>query len=196
VKRISYWVLSTVSAFVLLLGFDASQRGSAVTATPATISGGGTDTASGGSSSSGSSGGTGSGGGNGSSSSGRSGNNSSGKSSGNNSSGNSSGTSSGTSGGSSTQTSTSTVTGSVAQTQWGPVQVKLTITGGKITKVSILQYPNGNGRDIEIANYSLPILIDETLKSQRAHIDIVSGATYTSTGYVESLQSALDQANL
>ena len=60
----------------------------------------------------------------------------------------------------------------------------------------VLQYPNGNGRDVEIANYSLPILIQETIQSQSAHIDMVSGATYTSTGYIQSLQSALDQANL
>ena len=67
---------------------------------------------------------------------------------------------------------------------------------GSITKVSVLQYPNGNGRDVEIDAYSLPILIQETIKSQSANIDMVSGATYTSTGYIQSLQSALDQANL
>jgi FMN-binding protein len=184
VKRISYWVLSTVSAFVLLLGFDASQRGSSVTATPATI-GGSTDTPSGSSSSSGSSGNTRSG--NGSSSSGGSGNNSS---------GNSSGNGSGHSSSPSPRPTPSTVTGAVAQTVWGPVQVQLTVAGQKVTKVGILQYPDGNSRDVEIARYALPILIDETLKSQSAHIDMVSGATYTSTGYVQSLQSALDQANL
>jgi uncharacterized protein with FMN-binding domain len=74
--------------------------------------------------------------------------------------------------------------------------VQLTVRNGSITKVSILQYPNGNGRDVEIADYSLPVLIRETLASQSAHIDMVSGATYTSTGYIQSLQSALDQANL
>jgi uncharacterized protein with FMN-binding domain len=79
---------------------------------------------------------------------------------------------------------------------WGPVQVQLTVSDSTITKVAILQYPDGNGRDLEIANYSLPILINETLKSQSAHIDMVSGATYTSTGYVQSLQSALDRAHL
>jgi uncharacterized protein with FMN-binding domain len=74
--------------------------------------------------------------------------------------------------------------------------VQLTVKNGSITKVSILQYPNGNSRDVELANYSLPILIQETIHSQSAHIDMVSGATYTSTGYLQSLQSALDQANL
>jgi uncharacterized protein with FMN-binding domain len=181
VKRISYWVLSTVSAFVLLLGFDASQRGSAVTATPATITGGSTDTSSAGPSSSGSSGGNGNGNGSGNGSSANGSNNQ---------------PSSGSSSKPSPRPTTSTVTGTVAQTMWGPVQVQLTVAGQKVTKVSILQYPNGNGRDIEIANYAFPILIDETIKSQSAHIDMVSGATYTSTGYVQSLQSALDQANL
>ncbi len=76
------------------------------------------------------------------------------------------------------------------------MQVQLTIRDGSITKVTVLQYPNGNSRDVEIANYSLPILIQETMQSQNANIDMVSGATYTSDGYIRSLQSALDQANL
>jgi uncharacterized protein with FMN-binding domain len=88
------------------------------------------------------------------------------------------------------------VTGSVAQTQWGPVQVQLTVSNATITKVAVLQYPNGNPRDVQIAAYSLPILIRETTQSQSANIDMVSGATYTSTGYIQSLQSALDQAHL
>ena len=88
----------------------------------------------------------------------------------------------------------STVTGDVAQTQWGPVQVQLTVQGGKITAVNVLQYPNGNHRDVEINDYALPILIDETVKAQNAQIDMVSGATVTSDGYIRSLQSALDQA--
>ena len=76
------------------------------------------------------------------------------------------------------------------------MQVQLTVRKGSITQVSMLQYPDGNGRDVEIANYSLPILIKETISSQSADIDMVSGATYTSTGYIQSLQNALDQANL
>ncbi|WP_132145814.1 FMN-binding protein [Kribbella antiqua] len=87
-----------------------------------------------------------------------------------------------------------TVTGEVASTQWGPVQVQLTIENGKITAVNVLQYPNGNHRDVEINDYALPILIDETTKAQSAQIDMVSGATVTSDGYIRSLQSALDQA--
>ena len=88
---------------------------------------------------------------------------------------------------------TKTVTGAVAQTQWGPVQVRLTASGTNLTKVDVLQYPHGNGNDAQINGYALPILVQETMKAQSAHIDMVSGATITSTGYLQSLQSALDQ---
>jgi uncharacterized protein with FMN-binding domain len=94
----------------------------------------------------------------------------------------------------SSSSSTVTVTGDVASTQWGPVQVQLTLQGGKITDVNVAQYPNGNHRDVEINDYALPILIDETRQAQSAQIDMVSGATVTSDGYIRSLQSALDQA--
>jgi uncharacterized protein with FMN-binding domain len=97
---------------------------------------------------------------------------------------------------SSSTTKSTTVTGDVASTQWGPVQVQLTLSGGEITKVSVLQYPSGNGKDAEINSYALPILTQETTSAQSASIDMVSGATVTSTGYIQSLQSALDQANL
>ena len=107
----------------------------------------------------------------------------------------SSGSGADSSGGGTTGTSeSSTVTGSVAQTQWGPVQVELTLGGSTITKVSVVQYPNGNGRDQEINSYALPILVQETIDAQSADIDMVSGATVTSVGYQQSLQSALDQA--
>ncbi|MGZ4509072.1 MAG: FMN-binding protein [Blastococcus sp.] len=88
------------------------------------------------------------------------------------------------------------VTGQVADTRWGPVQVQLTITGRKITDVAVVQYPDGNGRDQEINSQALPILIQETMQAQSANIDMVSGATVTSDGYLQSLQSALDQAGL
>jgi uncharacterized protein with FMN-binding domain len=98
--------------------------------------------------------------------------------------------SSGTSGGS------KTYTGSVAQTRWGPVQITITVTAGKITDVTVPIYPNGNGRDQEINANALPILTSETLSAQSAGIDGVSGATVTSDGYKESLQAALDAAHL
>jgi uncharacterized protein with FMN-binding domain len=91
---------------------------------------------------------------------------------------------------------TRTVTGSSVDTQWGPVQVQLTVRSGKITKVSVVEYPNGNPRDQEINSYAIPQLVQETLAAQSDKIDIVSGATVTSDGYVGSLQSALDKAGL
>jgi uncharacterized protein with FMN-binding domain len=96
----------------------------------------------------------------------------------------------------STAATASTVTGAVADTRWGPVQVQLTIANKKITDVSVVQYPNGNGRDQEINAQALPILIQETLAKQSASIDMVSGATVTSDGYLQSLQSALDKAGI
>ena len=91
-------------------------------------------------------------------------------------------------------TTTKTYTGDVAQTRWGPVQVQITVRNNKITKVTVLQQPNGNPRDIEINDQALPILIEDTISAQSANIDMVSGATVTSDGYLRSLQAALDQA--
>ncbi|WP_029432164.1 FMN-binding protein [Blastococcus sp. URHD0036] len=89
-----------------------------------------------------------------------------------------------------------TVTGDAASTRWGPVQVQLTVQDGTITDVSVVRYPDGNGRDQQINARALPILVRETLAAQGAGIDMVSGATVTSNGYLDSLQSALDQAGL
>ena len=99
-------------------------------------------------------------------------------------------------GSNSNSTSSSTVTGDVAQTRWGPVQVELTVNAASVTEVRVLQYPTGNSTDEQINSYALPVLIQETLDSQSANIDMVSGATVTSVGYQQSLQSALDQAGL
>jgi uncharacterized protein with FMN-binding domain len=98
------------------------------------------------------------------------------------------------SGSSSSSTKIATYTGPMAQTRWGPVQVKITVQGGRLTKVTILQQPSGNSRDAEINNYALPILINETVTAQSTNIDMVSGATVTSEGYLQSLQASLDQA--
>jgi uncharacterized protein with FMN-binding domain len=86
--------------------------------------------------------------------------------------------------------------GSVASTRWGDVQVSITVANGRITAVSVPVYPNSNGRDQQINARALPILTQETIAAQSAHIDTVSGATVTSDGYVESLQAALDAAHL
>ncbi|SOR83073.1 FMN-binding protein [Streptomyces chartreusis] len=86
-----------------------------------------------------------------------------------------------------------TVTGSVAQTQYGPVQVRVTVAGGKITKAEAVQAPKG-GRSDQITSASVPRLNQAAVAAGNAQIDAVSGATYTSAGYKQSLQSALDQA--
>jgi uncharacterized protein with FMN-binding domain len=115
------------------------------------------------------------------------------------SSGGSSGSSSGGSSGSSSKSTSSgpkTYTGEVADTEWGPVQVQITVANGKITAVQPTQVPNGNFRDQEINSYAVPILNQEVVQAQSAQIDAVSGATVTSDGYVQSLQSAIDQAHL
>lgn len=93
-------------------------------------------------------------------------------------------------------TGTKTVTGDTVQTRWGPVQVKITVTNGKVTDVTAVQYPSDNPRDQEINSYALPQLKSEALAAQSASIDTVSGASYTSDGYRQSLQSALDSAGL
>ncbi|MEU7977468.1 FMN-binding protein [Micromonospora sp. NPDC049081] len=86
--------------------------------------------------------------------------------------------------------------GSVAQTRWGPVQVRITVAGGRITDVTALQVPDGNFRDQQINDYAVPILRQAALTAQSARIDTVSGATVTSDGYRESLQAAIDAAHL
>ncbi|MEV6236228.1 FMN-binding protein [Lentzea sp. NPDC051838] len=92
------------------------------------------------------------------------------------------------------ESSGGTVTGPAVDTRWGPVQVRITLDGGKITAVDVPVYPDGNRRDQQINDRALPILVQETLQAQSADIDAVSGATVTSEGYLESLQAALDQA--
>ena len=93
-------------------------------------------------------------------------------------------------------TYTGAVTGTAADTRWGPVQVKVTLANGKITAVDVVEEPDSNNRDQEINAEAVPQLVQETLQAQNAKIDMVSGATYTSEGYVQSLQSALDQAGV
>ncbi|MDV9189632.1 FMN-binding protein [Streptomyces sp. SR27] len=88
-----------------------------------------------------------------------------------------------------------TYTGDVVDTRYGPVQVRVTIANGRLTDVHAVRTPSENERDREIAGYAVPTLTGEALTAQSAHIDTVSGATYTSEGYIQSLQSALDQAH-
>lgn len=87
------------------------------------------------------------------------------------------------------------VTGGVVDTQYGPVQVEVTVRGGRITAAHALQHPSGDGQTDQINAYAVPQLDQETMAAQSAHIDTVSGATFTSEGYRQSLQSALDAAH-
>jgi uncharacterized protein with FMN-binding domain len=169
-RRIAVAALSTISGLVLLFSYHTSlDRSSAVPLGAAPGTGGGTT----GRTPSGSAPATGSGGG-------------------------SPGSSGSSGSGSSTEAAAEprTVTGETADTRWGPVQVQITVAGGKVTAARTLQVPDGNFRDQEINSYAVPILNQEAVQAQSAQIDAVSGATVTSDGYIRSLQSALDQAHL
>ena len=81
--------------------------------------------------------------------------------------------------------------GPTAQTRYGPVQVRITVAGGRITDVTALQLPESHGESVRINKRAGPVLRQEALAAQSAAIDTVSGATYTSQGYRTSLQAAL-----
>jgi uncharacterized protein with FMN-binding domain len=89
-----------------------------------------------------------------------------------------------------------TFTGASEQTRYGAVQVAAVISGGKLTNVTVLQVPDNGGYEDQIVSVAVPELKSEALSAQSANIQVVSGATYTSQGYAQSLQSALDQAGL
>jgi uncharacterized protein with FMN-binding domain len=105
------------------------------------------------------------------------------------------GTSSGTTATTTSGMTDGTYTGGAANTRYGPVQVQITVSGGAIADVQVIDYPDNDRRDQEINQRALPILVSETTQTQSSQIDMVSGATYTSEGYIASLQSAIDQAN-
>jgi uncharacterized protein with FMN-binding domain len=88
-----------------------------------------------------------------------------------------------------------TYTGQDIGTQFGDVQVKVTISGGKITDVQPIQLPFDRPRSAEISQFAAPQLHDEVLQAQSANIDYLGGATFTSDAYAQSVQSALDQAH-
>ncbi len=87
-----------------------------------------------------------------------------------------------------------TYLGAAITTRYGVVQVRLTVKGKTITNVSFAQLTAFDGRSQQINSDAAPQLLQETLSAQSAHVDTVSGATYTSDGYLQSLQSALDKA--
>ena len=86
------------------------------------------------------------------------------------------------------------VSGDPVQTNYGVVQVSVAMTGSHIDNVSFLQLSAYDGTSQYINSQAAPILVQETIAKQSAQIDTVSGASYTSAGYVQSLQSALDRA--
>jgi uncharacterized protein with FMN-binding domain len=92
--------------------------------------------------------------------------------------------------------STKTVTSDVASNQYGNVQLKVTVSNGKVTKIEALQVPQNDRKSAEINAYAEPALQASALQAQSANIDTVSGATYTSDSYKTALQSALDKAGL
>ncbi len=97
--------------------------------------------------------------------------------------------------GSSTTYKDGSYTGSVADAQWGYIQVKAIISGGKITDVQFLQYPNERDRSIQINSAADPQLTSEAIQAQSAQVDIVTGATDSSQAFIQSLSDALSQAH-
>ena len=87
-----------------------------------------------------------------------------------------------------------TYTGDAETVRWGTTQVKVTISDGKITDVTVVQENQNESRSVQISENAFPVLRSEVLSKQTAAVDTVSGATYTSDQYEASLQSALDKA--
>lgn len=171
-KRIAYWAMSTLTLVVMLFSYHTSTEavaaGGSKTAVQQSSSSTDTQTEASQTTTSGTGG-----------------------------DGTSGGTTSGSSGSSSTATSASkTYTGTSVDTRWGPVQVQITVANGKITKSEAIVYPTENPRDQEINSYAVPTLNADAVTKQSSSLDMVSGATYTSNGYIQSLQSAIDEAKL
>jgi uncharacterized protein with FMN-binding domain len=95
-----------------------------------------------------------------------------------------------------TSTGPQTVNGDTVSTRYGNVQVRVAVSGGRMVDVQALQLPNDRNRSVRISASAGPQLRSEALQAQSASINTVSGATYTSDGYAQSLQSALDRAGI
>jgi len=89
-----------------------------------------------------------------------------------------------------------TFTGADIPTRFGDVQVRIVIVSGRVTDVSTLRMPNDRARSEEITQYVTPVLRSEAIQAQSARIDVISGATFTSEAYAESLDDALRQDHL
>ncbi len=95
-----------------------------------------------------------------------------------------------------TNTGNQTVEGDAISTKYGDVQVRVIVSGGRLVDVQAVQLPSDRARSQGISSDAGPLLRNEALRAQSARINTVSGATYTSDGYAQSLQSALDRAGL
>jgi uncharacterized protein with FMN-binding domain len=187
-RRITVWALSTLTTLVLLFSYHTSTSSRTSANAPAALTQAGAAQANG----------SGSGGSAGSSGSGAAGD------------GEGSDGSNGNGGGSSTtptpapstsspstpSSGTKTYDGDAVSTRFGNVQVRITVQSGQITNAEVLQVPWNDRRDQEINSYAVPVLNGEVVTAQSATIDMVSGATFTSEGYIQSLQSAIDRAHL
>ena len=87
-----------------------------------------------------------------------------------------------------------TYMGSVTDAYYGNVQVSAIISGGKITDVKFLQYPDTHDTSVIINQQAMPYLKQEAIQAQSPNVQIVSGATFTSQAFQQSLQAALSQA--
>jgi uncharacterized protein with FMN-binding domain len=87
-----------------------------------------------------------------------------------------------------------TYTGDAASTRWGDVQVSVTIADGSISDVQFLSYPDGDTRSAQINAQATGMLVQEVVQAQSADVQAISGATFTSEAFMQSLESALSQA--
>lgn len=87
----------------------------------------------------------------------------------------------------------STVQGVASRTPYGPVQVEVTVTaGGQLDAITVLQKPDMDPKSARISQNALPQLVEEALAAQSADVTTISGASYTTEGFRESLTSALN----
>jgi uncharacterized protein with FMN-binding domain len=77
--------------------------------------------------------------------------------------------------------------------RWGDVQIRVKLDGKKITDIQALVMPTADTHTVQLSNRVASILRQEILQAQSAKVDMVSGATYSSTAYLKSLQSVLDK---
>ena len=89
-----------------------------------------------------------------------------------------------------------TVTGDSVMTRYGAIQLEVTVENGKITEINELAMPQNDGRSMMISQQAGPMLRKQALAANSANINGVSGATFTTMGYQQSLQSALDQLGM